>query len=465
MYHLIQSLGSLPFDIFALAGGGGSSGGGGGGGGGSYSGGGSGSGNGGDVLSLIIGFIPMYIVGTLLAKVTRDKTGAKIIVNIIGWAVAIGYMVFLINIMGFLGVFFGGAGFAGMASGLYSLATKMKHGFTAARAQLQAAASKDSAWEETKLIEYASATFLKYQQDWSKLDTNAMKAYLTPNYHYHASLLVSILVLMGRKNIVEDIVLSDAVITNISDSNDDTQDRFTIVFSGHARDQLIENDGTELFVNTSTFTEYWHFLRSGNTWLLDSVGQSTADIMSVNQGLIEVAMKHNYRYSEDMGWLFIPKRGQLFDGARFGTSDINNHIVGMYNDKLLVQVYSYVENPVASTRPYVIAQVSVPRQYGNIVVRRKKALQPAIRGLERVETEWTKFNQKYEVFASGYEQATSFELLNPTYMEQLEALPFEVNIEVVDNVVYLYTDERGTFIDTYETMLDILEKAFKEMRL
>ena len=69
------------------------------------------------------------------------------------------------------------------------------------------------------------------------------------------------------------------------------------------------------------------------------------------------------------------------------------------------------------------------------------------------------------MFASGYEQATSFELLNPTYMEQLEALPFEVNIEVVDNVVYLYTDERGSDGATYETMLDLLEKAFKEMRL
>lgn len=50
-------------------------------------------------------------------------------------------------------------------------------------------------------------------------------------------------------------------------------------------------------------------------------------------------------------------------------------------------------------------------------------------------------------------------------MEQLEALPFEVNIEVVDNVVYLYTDERGTSPEVYQTMLDLLQKAFKEMRL
>ena len=50
-------------------------------------------------------------------------------------------------------------------------------------------------------------------------------------------------------------------------------------------------------------------------------------------------------------------------------------------------------------------------------------------------------------------------------MEQLAALPFAVSIEVVDNVIYLYTDERGTDAATYETMLDLVHKAFKEMRL
>lgn len=463
MAHPLLTLGTLPIDTFALAGGGGSSGGGGGGGGG-FSG--SGGSDGGDILAIIIGFLPMYAIGILLAKASHNKTALKVLANIIGWTIATIYLIFLANAMGgFLGTLYGLAGFAGMAAGLYSVLTKIKRGISA-RKQLQAAAAQDSAWDENTLTNYAKATFLKYQQDWSKLDTEAMKAYLTPNYHYHATLLVSILKLMGRKNIVEDVVITEATIVSINDSADNNQDRFTILISGYARDQLVEAvDNSSLFTNTSTFTEYWHFVRNDKTWLLDSISQSTADAASVNKGLVDVAMKYGYRYSEDMGWLFIPKRGQLFSEARFGTSDINNHIVGMYDGRLLVQVYSYVAKPTENSAAYVIAQVSVPKQYGNIVVRRKKMLQLGIRGLERVETEWTKFNNKYEVFASGYEQATSFELLNPTYMEQLEALPFEVNIEVVDNVIYLYTSERGSDAATYETMLDILDKAFKEMRL
>ena len=85
--------------------------------------------------------------------------------------------------------------------------------------------------------------------------------------------------------------------------------------------------------------------------------------------------------------------------------------------------------------------------------------------LKKVETEWITFNDKYEVYASEAERVTSFELLYPTFMEQLEALPFEVTIEVVDNAVYLYTISDGTNSDRYATMLDLLRKAFVEIRL
>ena len=45
-----------------------------------------------------------------------------------------------------------------------------------------------------------------------------------------------------------------------------------------------------------------------------------------------------------------------------------------------------------------------------------------------------------------------------------QALPFEVSIEVVDNVIYLYTDELTATLEIYEAMLDLVNKAFKELR-
>ena len=236
-------------------------------------------------------------------------------------------------------------------------------------------------------------------------------------------------------------------------------------FTANAADKL-ENLQTQqnIFTDHSAFTEYWTFRRSGSTWLLDDISQATADMAAYNRHLAELAARNSYYYSVDMGWLFIPERGQLFGRAKFGVSDVNNHVIGLYKESLLVQLYTY--SAFEKAKPRVIAQVNVPKTYGNIVVRRKKGA-PRIdkRGLVRVETEWIQFNQQYEVYATNTEQATSFELLNPTYMEQLAALPFAVSIEVVDNVIYLYTDERGTDAATYETMLDLVHKAFEEMRL
>lgn len=79
--------------------------------------------------------------------------------------------------------------------------------------------------------------------------------------------------------------------------------------------------------------------------------------------------------------------------------------------------------------------------------------------------EWGDFNKRYEVWASDMERVTSFELLNPSFMVKLQELPFEVNIEVVDNVVYLYSLKAKVNPQVYETMLTILYQAFKEMRL
>jgi hypothetical protein len=52
-------------------------------------------------------------------------------------------------------------------------------------------------------------------------------------------------------------------------------------------------------------------------------------------------------------------------------------------------------------------------------------------------------------------------------MEKLEALPFEVSIEVVDNVVYLYSvqlTEKNPAV-SYQRMLEILQEAYKQMKL
>lgn len=460
--EMIFSLVREPLELFARSGGGGS--------------GGSGDGGAGIVL---IGYIPMHFIGAVLRRAQKKSPILWIIANITGWVIACIYGALLIFFLEFWGWITAIAAFVGMAVGLYNLVGKIRQS-KVAKQRLATAAAQDSAWSEQRLVEHATAIFLRYQQDWSRLDANAVMSYATTGYAQHATLLMRILAQMGRRNLMDDVTIQQAVIVGVYDVTDDTQDAFMIGFTATAHDRLIEAaDNAIIFETHEPFTEYWTFQRNGSTWLLSSIQQATIDPNSLNGQLETFAKSHGYFYSADMGVLFIPKRGYLFSGTKFTRrtserADINNHIVGLYESTLLMQLYTYKKDYTDNGRSIVVAQATVPKSYGQIIVRRKNILgnlsgsllHPfGVPGLKKVETEWTRFNDKYEVLATSAEQATSFELLNPTYMEQLEALGFDVTIEVVDNNVYLYTDERQTSVETYATMLDLLHKAFKEMRL
>lgn len=446
----------VALELFARAGGGGSGGGG-------------SSGGGGDgiVFLALVGYVPTHGLGAFLRRKLPSESGAaSLLAHVITWPLSIIWAIacFAMFGSGFFGSIVALGAIIGAPAGLFNWFSEVLKQSADVKRRLKRAAANDLMWDETQLVDFAKQTFMRYQYDWSRQDTESMKQYMTEDYHYHASLFIYTLQLMQRTNTVEDIVIDEAVVVQVHDDQNDANDRVTIGITARAKDTLINTAAnTAIFTDSNSFTEYWTFARSGSTWLLADIGQATADMAAYNNELAAFAAQNNYCYSVDMGWLFIPERGQLFGQAKFGVSDINNHAVGLYKESLLVQLYTYAA--FNGARPRVIAQVNVLKTYGNIIVHRKRSSSINTRGLERIETEWIQFNQQYEVYASNAEQATSFELLNPTYMEQLAALPFAVTIEVVDNVIYLYTDERGTDVATYGIMLDLVHKAFKELRL
>ena len=447
---------SAALELFARAGGGGSGGGG------------SSGGDGDGIVFLaLVGYVPTHGLGAFLRRKLPSESGAaSLLAHVITWPLSIIWAIacFAMFGSGFFGSIIALGAIIGAPAGLFNWFSEVLKQSADVKQRLKRAAANDPMWDETQLVDFAKQTFMRYQYDWSRQDTESMKQYMTEGYHYHASLFIYTLQLMQRTNTMEDIVIDEAVVMQVHDDQNDANDRVTIGITARAKDTLINTAANAaIFTDNSSFTEYWTFARSGSTWLLADIGQATADMDAYNNELAAFAARNKYCYSVDMGWLFIPERGQLFGQAKFGVSDINNHAVGLYKESLLVQLYTYAA--FNGAQPRVIAQVNVPKTYGNIIVHRKQSSNINTRGLERIETEWIQFNQQYEVYASNAEQATSFELLNPTYMEQLAALPFAVTIEVVDNVIYLYTDERGTDVATYGIMLDLVHKAFKELRL
>jgi len=356
--------------------------------------------------------------------------------------------------------------------GWYSTVRTIKIRREKIRAKLAIASAADPLWSQQGLIDFANTIFLRHQKDWSAFNIESLKQYMTPAYLYHTQLMLAALQGANRQNQVDNINIFSTDIVDVNDSSDNSHDYFGATIVAQV-DDIINDTALDKQIHKETLvaTQTYKFQRSGETWLFSGIDQSTASALTYNAELEKFAAANKFCYSVDWGWLLLPERGQLFGSGKFGVSDINNHIIGMYNN-VLIQLYTYKPNPEA-TKSYLIAQTTVPKNYGDIVVRRKRfGLDLRIHGLNKLSTEWEDFNKKYDVFASNAEQATSFELLNPLFMEKLEALPFEVNIEVVDNVVYLYADElaKGTVSsqnDTsrYSALLEVLKAAFKEMRM
>ena len=115
----------------------------------------------------------------------------------------------------------------------------------------------------------------------------------------------------------------------------------------------------------------------------------------------------------------------------------------------------------------MVGQINLPKSYGGILVERRGKLLSRLkapRGYNKVSLEWGDFNKRYQVYATDKNQVTSFELLNPSFMAWLYDQDIKVNIEVVDNVVYLYA-KLSANEQRYESMLEILKRSHKELKM
>jgi hypothetical protein len=465
-------LGQIPLIIeeFARGGGGGSGGGGGGGGGSS---GGSGSGGGGIFYIVgLAGYIPMHLLGGLLRRHFFKEYwfAARVIGWVIAGLVAAVSIALIFIFKSFLIAFYVNVPIAvgallGMAAGLNAWVGKFNQN-TKVKNAVATYASKDTVWNEANILKFTEGIFYKFQKDWTNFDTDSMQQYMTTNYYNHNRLMMYALKGAHRINKVENPTIISKYILSAHDSDNNDEDTFEVAITATADDQLYDDrTNTLLFRDRSSFTEYWRFNRSGNNWMFAGIRESTeGPATPASYAISQFAAQNGLYYSADWGWLLLPADGYLFQHGKFGTSDINNHAIG-FVDNVLTQLYTYTPNPNGGADVYLIVQTNVPKTYGRILVRRRsKFINLPVKGLTKVTMEWGEFNNMYDVYASDLERVTSFELLNPAFMANLRDLAYEVNIEVVDNVVYIFT-KGNTLAGTYASLYDIVLKAHKEMKL
>lgn len=460
MLHLLHLLGPT-LDLFARGGGGGSGGGGGGGG----SGGGGGGGVGGIAA---IGYFPAHFVTQWcykkFSKAVAIVAGIVVLVLVTApFVLATSGLAFLVGIGAVIGIY----------SGLHNWLGRLAGRITASKKAIQFAASTDPAWQEQALKDRISKVWYAYQQDWSTFNLQNIQTYTTQEYFQHNQLMLTALHQMGRRNEVGSPRLLSYDIIEVNDRADNTQDNFNAFMQGQANDQLIDTTTNQvLYTDNSQFSEFWRFNRNGDTWVLSAINQTTANVYAMDSSLQDFAKQNGMFYSLDWGWLLLPQRGQLFGKASFKKSDINNHVIGNWNG-LIVQLYTYIPAKSNTNQNYLIGQITLPKSYGGIIVKRRSGGLGSLfgnrapRGYQKVSMEWPDFNQRWNVFATDMDKVTSFELLNPKFMADLYDQDLKASIEVVDNVVYLHAPVKpGAAANqtNYPAMLGVLQAAFRELR-
>lgn len=430
-------------------------------------GGGSGGGGGGGGGSLIaaIGYLPAHFVTRWCLQHTNR--GVSIIVGSVT-AVVVTALVCLLSVG--LGIIVGIGAIVGVYSGVHDWLGKLSRRFTTGKKMLNVAASKDPAWQEESVRERVNYVFNAYQQDWSDSNMQHMQTYMTPTYLQHVQLMVAALQQMGRQNAVSLSTLISMNPVDVIDSAINDQDMLSMFIQAKAHDQLIDiPTGKVLYTDDSQFEELWWFERSGETWNLMRIDQATAEGQLRDVALERFAASQGVFYSLDWGWLLLPQRGQLFGKASFKNSDVNNHVIGNWNGHI-VQLYTFIPAK-SNAENYLVAQIALPKSYGGIIVKRNTGnlhlFDRAPHGYQKISMEWPDFNKRYTVYATDMDKVTSFELLNPSFMANLydKELPF--NIEVVDNVVYLYAPTTKMLVSgsqqRYAGALDVLQAAYKEL--
>jgi hypothetical protein len=314
--------------------------------------------------------------------------------------------------------------------------------------------------QASTVLSSARTLFQDYQSAWSRGDSASIRLLTTPSFGDKSALLLEALAILQRVNQMDNVRIRAS---RVIDSNAEGT-VCTVLFRASAKDTLIDTPtGSTLYKDSSTFTEYWRLIKNDTGWLVDGIDQSTADVSARRADMVKFATDNKLFYYLDMGWLFLPSRGKLFGKGKFGVSDINNYVVGKWGS-YLVQFYTYKAYG-SSSKPIVISQLAVPKSYGGILIQPKKLFgNSAPDGYTKYEFEWPDFNKRYDVYATGADRLATFELLNPGFMAYLYDTDKHVSIEVVDTIIYLYKTGSDQTID-YQTVLTILQKAYKELRL
>lgn len=334
------------------------------------------------------------------------------------------------------------------------------------KSKLRRINQNNSTTQEKWIHEEAKRIFEAYQADWTALNDQKIAAYTTERYHAHASLMLDLFRALHRYNKVSNLKVHHVILNHPVNEKTALPAKLTVTFSFGGLDQVIDTTTGKILysANVPTAEETWTFIYDGTTLKLDGISQPTESAPHLIRSLATFASDNHLFYSPDWGRYALPSRGLIFSSSSMKISDINNHIIGKWGDNL-IQLYTYAEAPGLPSSYYLVGQINVPKEYLGVIVESKKykTKKRPDKTYEKFEMEWPDFNKRYDVYAAKRDALPAFELLNPKFMEYLYDKKLNYNLEVVDNIIYIFANVQNITEKDYAELLDVLSYAQREL--
>lgn len=331
------------------------------------------------------------------------------------------------------------------------------------------AADHNDTEQEKWIHEEAERVFVLYQQDWSDYNLENIKKYTTDRYFQHAALMLDAIDQTGRRNVVSNLKVSRTILYDSVNNETELPLTVRVMFQFGGTDSLVDVK-TKKVINSDNahgVVEYWNFVYDGKVLKLDGITQSTESTPHLIESIAEFAKENNLFYSPDWGRLALPTKGLIFDGYDvLKYADVNNHVVGKWNN-CLVQIYTYSAIPGNPNSYYIVGQINVPKSYEGVIVEAKKAKLKIAKpkDYDKFDMEWGEFNKYYNVYAASKDALPAFELLNPVFIEKLYKRNLPYNLEVKDNVIYIFAKIKRANKNDYAELLNVLTEAFSELKM
>lgn len=360
-----------------------------------------------------------------------------------------------------------------------------------AETQRVAAEAKDPIWSKELLDTTATTAAKQYFQAYADRDFQTLQSMATPDFAKRLALEMAALVGSQRKMVFEKFTIENIELVKIDDEEDDTKDSFAALVSTGGTECYVDLARNETYIDRLAPKYSFVFTRAENSWLIADVllgctfsagGEvflGDANLRPLpptesesirNKSYAAIALlTDKFGFISDLGLApaMRPRHGALFETTPSGGRELQNFIIGYYEEKVAL-VYRCVDYQEAKNERYPIRELFVtqtflPKSYPEIYIHHKSLLDSAPSGTVKRTLESNEFAKEYNVYSTPDASMETFELLAPNFMQRLMDLPFLVMIEVVGNSLYFITDNLGT-VDG-QTMIDLLSYAFDELKV